>query len=94
VPNSCTDCITVNGAGQYAAVVLFAGRRLTGIGQIRNAPPLDSDTKVQVSNYLESANSGSHPYTGGTVDLQSGPADASFNDILYCIDPLLTVAAC
>jgi len=93
-PNVCTDCITVNGSGQYAAVILFANRRLTAIGQIRNGPPLDVDTKVQVSNYLESANASSHPYTSGTTDLQSGSADASFNDILYCIDPLLTVAAC
>jgi len=94
VPSVCSNCISINSSGQYAAVVLFANRRLSGNGQVRNAPPLDSDTKYRVLNYLEGTNESSHPYTNGTVDLESRAADSSFNDFLYCVDPSLTVAAC
>jgi type II secretory pathway pseudopilin PulG len=94
VPNICTNCISINAAGQYAAVILFANRRLQGTGQVRNAPPVDTDTKFRVLNYLEGSNESSHPYTTGPVNLESRTADATFNDILYCIDPSLSVSAC
>ncbi len=94
VPSNCTNCISINATGQYAAVILFANRRLTATGQVRNAPPLDPDTKFQVVNYLEGSNESSHPYTGGPLDLESRAADSTFNDILYCIDPSLAVSAC
>jgi len=94
VPSSCSSCISVNASGQYAAVVIFANRRLTPSGQVRNAPPHDADTKFQVSNYLEGANESSHPYAGGAVDLESRAPDSSFNDILYCIDASLVVSTC
>ena len=61
---------------------------------MRNAPPLDPDTKFQVLNYLEGSNESNHPYTGGTADLESRASDTSFNDILYCIDPSLVVTVC
>lgn len=94
VPSVCSSCISINSGGQFAAVVLFANRRLTGLGQIRNSPPLDPDTKFQILNYLEGPNESNHPYTGGPADLESRASDSSFNDILYCIDPSLSVSAC
>lgn len=94
LPSTCANCITVNGGGQYAGVVIFANRRLEPVGQIRNAPPIDTDTKNDIANYLESMNSSGHPYVNGTVDLESRPADSTFNDVLYCIDATLNVASC
>ena len=94
VPSTCGDCLTVNGAGSYAAVVLFAGRRLEALTQRRNAPPMDTDTKQTIANYLESSNASSHPYTGGSIDYRSGTATGTFNDIVYCVDSAMNVAAC
>lgn len=94
VPSACTDCVTVNGGPQLAAVVLYSHQRLDALSQRRDAPPIDADTRDDISNYLESANSASHPYSTGNVDLESRVADNSFNDILYCISTTLVVAAC
>jgi len=94
VPNLCTDCVTVNGGAQVAAVVIYSHRRLDALLQRRNAPPLETDTRDDIANYLESANSLNHPYLAGSVDLESRSPDATFNDILYCIDTSLGVAAC
>ena len=94
VPSNCTTCLTVNGAGQYAAVVLFADARLNALGQIRNAPPTDADTRNAVSNYLEDANAANMPYMAGTVDFVSQPATATFNDLLFCVDDALAVTEC
>ena len=84
-PTNCGSCLTVNGAGQYIAIILYAERRLSG--QIRRAPPLDADTKQLPVNYLEGANAGAVPGTG--LDFASGPATAAFNDRLFCVDPSL-----
>ena len=94
VPNVCGNCISVNGIGQYAAVILFANRRLSSLNQLRDYPPIDSDTRNDVRNYLEGSNSLSHPHLGGVANLDSRPADNSFNDILYCVDTALNVSAC
>ncbi len=94
VPSTCVNCITVNGAGQYAGVVIFANRRLNLLAQLRDAPPIDADTRNDIGNYLESVNATSHPYGSGTVDLESRPADDTFNDILFCIDTSLNVTSC
>lgn len=94
VPSSCTSCISVNASGQYAAVVIFANRRLPGIAQVRNAPPLDTDTKFRVLNYLEGANASSHPYLTGAIDLEYQAPDTSFNDLLYCINSSMAVSPC
>lgn len=94
VPSSCTSCISVNTSGQHAAVVIFANRRLPGVAQVRNAPPLDADTKFRLLNYLEGFNESSHPYLAGTVDLESRAPDSSFNDLLYCINSSLAVSPC
>ncbi len=94
VPSNCTDCLTVNGAGSYAAILVFGNRRLTGISQLRNAPPLDADTKMDASNYLESANATNVPGTGVTRDYVSQTATTTFNDLLFCIDDGLVVTEC
>ena len=86
--------MTVNGAGQYAAVIVFAGPRLNALGQLRNAPPIDADTKNQVDNYLDGANVAQVPAVGGILNFVSQPANPTFNDRLFCIDELLLVTEC
>jgi hypothetical protein len=93
-PSSCTTCLTVNGSGQYAAVVLLAGGRLPALGQVRNAPPIDADTRDNAVNYLEAGNPVNFPYAGGVVDFTSQPPGDTFNDMLFCIDDALTVTEC
>lgn len=92
VPTNCSNCLTVNGAGQYAAILMFAGTRLDG--QVRNAPPMDADTKRDSANYLESNNAANVPGPGTLVDFASQPASATFNDLLFCIDENLVVSEC
>lgn len=86
------DCLAVDGAGPYAAVVIYSGSAVAG--QHRGAPPLDPDDKADIGNYLEGRNAANHPNAAGNADYQSGPAGPAFNDILYCIDPDLNVAPC
>lgn len=93
-PSACTDCISVNGSGQYAAVLVFANARLDSLAQRRDAPPIDADTRDDIGNYLEGNNAAAFPHTGGTVDLESQAANASFNDLLFCIDASLAVSEC
>ncbi len=91
-PTVCTQCLSVNGGGDYAAVVLFAGPALAG--QVRTAPPLDTDTKQSVGNYLEGRNAAAFPAGAMSIDLQSGPAASDFNDRLFCVDESLSVSIC
>ncbi len=94
VPSACSNCLTVNGTGQYAAVVMFSGQRLDALGQVRNAPPADTDTKLDVDNYLEGSNAASVPGPGTSVDYTSQPVSTTFNDRLFCIDENLLVSEC
>jgi hypothetical protein len=94
VPSVCTDCLSVNGTGQYAAILMFANQRLQGSAQQRNAPPLDADTKQSSVNYLEGNNQANVPGSGTLVDYTSQAASATFNDRLFCIDAGLLVAEC
>lgn len=94
LPSGCANCLSVNGGGVYAAIIVFANRRLPAVSQVRDAPPLDSDTRFDIANYLEGRNDASHPYSSGVADLESRPSAADFNDILYCIDAALSVSAC
>lgn len=87
--NGGVDCLTVNGAGSYSAIVLFSGSRLTGLSQIRNGaiPATDTDTKQTISNYLEGRNANNPNDTTGTLDYESQTSESStFNDKLWCID--------
>ena len=83
-----STCLSSNGSGSYAAIVMFAGARLAS--QHRQT----SADRTQIANYLEDRNSASHPNAGGNADYRSGPASAGFNDKLYCIDIGLGVAPC
>lgn len=94
VPSTCSNCLTVNGAGQYAGVLVFSGSRLDVLGQVRNAPPIDADTKSNVQNYLEGNNANNVPGPGTLIDYSSQPSTNTFNDLLFCIDDSLVVAEC
>lgn len=87
----CGNCVTVNGGGNYAAVVMLAGSRLAG--QVRASSTADAQRGV-ITNYLEGRNASNHPNAGGNADYQSGTPSAAFNDTLYCIDTNLNVAPC
>ena len=89
---SCGTCLRVNGSGSYAAVVMFAGKALAGQARTTTSNRLD------FSNYLEGRNytytTGSNPNSPGDSNYQSGTETGSFNDVLYCIRPDLTVTPC
>lgn len=86
--SSCGICLSVNGSGNYAAVVMFAGKKLTG--QARSS----SSDRLDFANYLEGRNLSNHPNSSGNSDYQSGTATGSFNDVLYCINQDLSVTPC
>lgn len=88
---SCGNCLSVNGGGNYAAVVMFAGGRLAG--QVRAGSSTAAQRGV-IGNYLEGRNASNHPNSSGDADYQSGAASTAFNDTLYCIDTNLNVAPC
>ncbi len=82
---SCGTCLHVNGSGNYAAVVIFAGDKLTNSsGQVTQPRSLVTD-KSQIGNYLEGRNASSYPNSGGNSNYQVGPASSTFNDIIYAI---------
>lgn len=86
----CPTCVTVNGGGSYAAVVLFAENKMSG--QSRNTVA----EKGLIRNYLEGRNSTNHPNSSGNGNYEKS---ALVNDLLYCIafDPIThvsTVFAC
>jgi len=94
VPSTCSNCGRVNSIGNYAAIVVFSNTRLDALAQVRNAPPVDADTRGDINNYLEAANAAAFPHTSGALDLVSQPPNDSFNDILFCIDETLAVSEC
>ncbi|MGI9271355.1 MAG: hypothetical protein ACR2QT_06235 [Woeseiaceae bacterium] len=94
VPSNCVSCLTVNGAGQYAAIILFANSRLPSLGQLRNSPPIDTDTKSDPTNYAEAVNASHFPIASGSADFLSQASTNSFNDLLFCVDPILNVTEC
>ena len=94
VPTNCGSCLSVNGGGQYAAVIIFSNRRLDTLGQVRDAPPLDAETKDDVVNYLEEDNAANIPGSDAAPDYTSQAATSSFNDLMFCIDKNLNVTEC
>lgn len=94
VPSVCTDCLSVNGAGQYVALLMFANQRLQSSAQQRDAPPLDADTKQNTVNYLEGSNQANVPGSGTSIDYTSQTASTTFNDMLFCIDAGLLISEC
>lgn len=85
---ACGVCLTVNSTGAHAAVVAFSGKKLAGQTRASGAD------RLNFANYLEGRNFTNHPNTPGNGDYQSGAETGSFNDVLYCIRPDLTVAPC
>lgn len=91
-PTSCSagNCLSVNGGGLYAAIVIFAGKKLPSQTRTTSADRLD------FANYLEGNNfiSNIPITTTGNGNYQSGAETNSFNDVLRCINPNLTVTPC
>lgn len=93
-PSACASCVSVNGSGNYAAVLVFANARLSNLNQLRDAPPIDADLKRIASNYLEGLNAVNIPGSSATPNFQSQTATANFNDFLFCIDSAMNVSEC
>lgn len=90
---ACTSstCLKINGAGSYAAVVIFAGDKLAdAAGQLIQPRNLATD-KGTIAYYLEGSNPGSITANTGGGNYQSAAASSSFNDIVYAIDTALAV---
>lgn len=85
---ACGTCLAVNGSGAYAAIVMFAGRPLSN--QVRTT----TSDRLNLSNYLEGRNYTNDPNTSGNGNYESAGASSSFNDMLYCINPDLSVSSC
>jgi hypothetical protein len=80
LPITCdSGCLRVNGVGGQIAVVMFAGKRLTG--QVRS----DDAARGSIGNYLEGRNLSNHPNAAGNSNYEQIPASAVFNDALWCI---------
>ncbi len=76
-------CLSVNGTGQYAAVLLFSGRRLAALAQSRDT----AGEKGATGNYLEDSNKTAVNLADGRGNFTSAAASATFNDIVMCIKP-------
>ena len=87
-PGVCGSCLSVDRAGRYAAVLLFAGAKIAG--QQRST----AGDKALIANYLEERNATSYPNAAGNADYHSAATSALFDDIAYCIDTALAVAPC
>jgi hypothetical protein len=85
--DNCGDCLEINGSGNYAAVVIFAGQKLSALNQTR------ADKSI-IADYLEGRNSANYASLHGDENYQTGVASSTFNDILYCIREDLSVTPC
>jgi len=88
LPNCNTgNCLSVDGSGDYAAIILFAGLPVSTLNQIRNDafPVGDVDTKQQLASYLEGSNLANFPDNNGDKDY-ANTALPGINDRLFCID--------
>jgi len=89
---NCPTCLSINGDGNYAAVVIFAGDKLTDATGRVTQPRSLADDKGSIANYLEGRNAGNYPNSGGDGNYQAAAASAMFNDIVYAIDSDLSVS--
>lgn len=76
-PVPCVSCLSVEGSGSYAAVVLFASEKKPG--QSRNSVA----EKGLIGNYLEGRNATTHPNLSGISDLEKS---AATNEYLICVE--------
>jgi hypothetical protein len=67
---------------------MFSGQTLADQSRTTTGDRLD------FSNYLEGRNFTNGSNSSGNSDYQSGAETGSFNDVLYCINPDLTVTPC
>ena len=81
----CGTCLTINGTGSYAAVVIFAGEKLSGQSRNINAE------KALITNYLEGRNASNHPNAGGNSDYEAALSSGAFNDIVFGLDANLRI---
>ena len=87
----CPTCLTINGSGNYAAVVIFAGDKLTDAAGLVTQPRSLATDKGSIANYLEGRNSSNYPNNSGNGNYQAAAASSTFNDIVYAIDSSLAV---
>ncbi|MFA7240527.1 MAG: calcium-binding protein [Sulfuricellaceae bacterium] len=78
------NCLTVDGNGRYAAVVIFSGKKLAGQNRNTNTDYTSTD-KATLSNYLEGNNIAAMA-AAGNGDFAKGS-----NDTLVCIKCDLTL---
>lgn len=74
-------CLSVNGQGQFAAVLIFSGRRLAALTQNRDT----TGDKGMTRNYLEDNNLAAVDLATGRGNFTSAAASTTFNDIVMCI---------
>ena len=84
-PCASGTCLTVDGVGPYAAVLIYAGKKLTSPAQSRGTLA----QKIVASNYLEGVNATSIQAGNGTVFTKV--ISATQNDTLICINQDLTI---
>ena len=87
----CGQCLSINGAGNYAAVVMFANSRLGSLAtpQVRISNTIStspiSTKRGDINNYLEDNNASNFPGANGNENYKTAIAGSTFNDVLYCI---------
>lgn len=79
---ACGNCLNVNGSGKYAAVVIFAGNKLSSKTRA---------DKSTATDYLEGSNPDNVMTAVGIENYQIDATSGAFNDIVYCITESLTV---
>ncbi|MBI5428934.1 MAG: hypothetical protein HY938_00555 [Nitrosomonadales bacterium] len=90
--NSCGNCVSINGSGDYAGLVILAGSGLAG--QVRASVATNNSSRGVLGNYLEGRNASNHPNSNGNADYQTQAASSTFNDTVYCIDTNLNPILC
>ena len=82
----------INSSGNYAAVVIFAGDKLTNAAGQITQPRNTASNKGTIGNYLDgSMNPASITAGTGGNNYQAAASSSTFNDIVYAIDTSLAV---
>lgn len=87
----CPTCLKINGGGNYAAVVIFAGDKLTDAAGLVTQPRSLATDKGSIANYLEGSSPASIVANTGGDNYQAAATSSTFNDIVYAIDSNLNV---
>jgi hypothetical protein len=89
---NCPTCLRINGSGDYAAVIIFAGDKLTNAAGQLTQPRNTASDRGTIGNYLDGLiNPGSITANTGGGNYQAAAASSTFNDIVYAIDTNLKV---